>query len=286
MNARQVQGLQDRFDRSRISAGELFGEGADFFGMILPQLLGGHRGETDAVGNGASVPGLAHAEAVHLVDFHVRDHLRGRNGDERDVTVWVNAARREPVAGPHRVGAGREGHRERHRGPCSLRLVHQRLDGGGGARPRLLQLVVERDRLAVAVEQPGNHHRLHRRSRQPHRRRERHAEEHVGRVILAERELVPDHRPRRFFRDDRGDAEFLEEAELVRHDDRRAIGERDDAKTDGGRFGRVVGIEAARPAGRKTAHQHPGGGAGRLQKCASGPHHVFITFPRERRTSP
>ena len=34
------------------------------------------RGEADAVGDGARVPRLADAEAVHLADLHVGDHLR------------------------------------------------------------------------------------------------------------------------------------------------------------------------------------------------------------------
>ena len=176
------------------------------------------------------VPRLADAEAVHLVDLHVRDHLRRRNGDERDILVGMDAAARQPVAHPHRVRAGRKRHRERQRIAGGFGAIGQRLHVFWALHARLLQLVVQRDRLPVAIQQPGNHHRLHRRSRQPHRRGERHADQHVRALVLAEIHLVADDRPRRFLRDDRVDAEFLEVPELVRDDDRRAVGERDHAE--------------------------------------------------------
>ena len=50
------------------------------------------------------------------------------------------------------------------------------------------------------------------------------------------RELVADDRPRGFLGDRRLDAELLEVAELVRHDDRRAVGERDHAEAHGRHF--------------------------------------------------
>ena len=55
---------------------ELLGERADLLRMVLPDVLRGDRREADAVGDGARVPRLADAEAVHLADLHVGDHLR------------------------------------------------------------------------------------------------------------------------------------------------------------------------------------------------------------------
>ena len=198
--------------------------------MVLPDLLRRHGGETDAVLDGAVVPRLPDAEAVHLVHLHVRDHLRRRDGDQVDVAIGMDAARCEPVAQPHRVRAGRKRHRKGQRIAGGLGLFRQRLDLCGGARTDSLQLVVEGDRLPVAIEQPWDHHRLHRRTRQPHRRGERHAEEHVRGVVLTQRQLVADDGPRRFLRDGGVDAELLEVAELVRDHDRRAVGQRDDAE--------------------------------------------------------
>ena len=74
-----VQRLEHGLHRLGILLGEFLGERADLFRMILPDLLGGDGGEADAVGDGARVPRLAHAEAVHLADLHVGDHLRRRN---------------------------------------------------------------------------------------------------------------------------------------------------------------------------------------------------------------
>ena len=69
------------------------------------------------------------------------------------------------------------------------------------------------------------------------------------------RQLVADDRPRRFLRDDRLDAELLEVAELVRHHDRRAVGERDDAEAHRRRLGAVVRRRRRRPspAGRPAS---------------------------------
>ena len=259
IDAGQVQRLEDRLDRLRVLRRELLGERAHLLRMVLPHLLRRRHGEADAVFDGAVVPRLADAEAVHLVDLHVGDHLRRRNGDEADVLVRMDAAGGEPVAHPHRVRAGREGHRERERLAGGLGLVGERLDVLRLADAGRLQLVVQRDRLAVAIEQPRDHHRLHRRSGQPHRRGERHADEHVRRLVLAERQLVADDRPGRFLRDDRVDAELLEVAELVRHHDRRAVGQRDDAEADRLGLRPVVGVDAADPSGRQARHQHAGG---------------------------
>jgi hypothetical protein len=80
-----------------------------------PDVLGVERCEADAVGDDARVPGLADAEAVHLAHLHVGDHLRWWDDDECDVLVGIDAAGPQPIAGPHGVRPGREGHREGHR---------------------------------------------------------------------------------------------------------------------------------------------------------------------------
>ena len=270
VHARQVQRLEHRLDRPGILRGEVLGERADLFRVIRPHLLRRDRGEADAVEDGAIVPRLADAEAVHLVDLHVRDHLRRRDGDQADVLVRMNASRRQPVPRPHRVGAGRKRHRERERLTGSFRLVGDRLERLRGPDAGLLQLVVEGDGLTVAVEQPRDDHRFDRRSGQAHRRGERHAEQHVRAVVFADRQLVANHRPRRFLRDDRCDPELLEVAELVRHHDRRAVGQRDDPEPHGLGLRRIVRVGGPGPPSRQSEHQAGGRRAGGVpQKRAS-----------------
>ncbi len=205
-----MQRLQNGLDGLRIPSGELFGERTHFFGMVGPHLLRRHHGESDAVDDGPVVPWLAHAETVHLVHLHVGNHLRRRDGDERDILVGMNPAGSEPVAHPHRVGAWRKRHGKRQRMTGGFGLVGERFEILRCFHARLLQLVVQRDRLTVAIQQPGNHHRFHRRARQTHGGRERHAKQHVRRLVFADRQLVANHRPRGLFRDDGLDPELLE----------------------------------------------------------------------------
>jgi hypothetical protein len=61
-------------------------------GMVLPDVLRGGRGDADAVDDGAVVPGLADAEAVHVAHAHVGHHLRRRHGDDLGVLHRVDAA--------------------------------------------------------------------------------------------------------------------------------------------------------------------------------------------------
>jgi hypothetical protein len=157
---------------------------------------------------------------------------------------------------------GRKRHREGQRLAGSIGLVGQWFQGFRIADAGLLQLVVQGDRLTVAVEQPRHHHRLHRRTGQTHRGGERHADQHVCRLILAERQLVADNGPRGLFGDDRSDTEFSEVPQLVSHDDRRAIGQRDDAEPHRGRFGRIVRVDTAGPAARHAGKKRRGAAAG------------------------
>src|SRR6266404_7272948 len=77
----------------------------------------------------------------------------------------------------------------------------------------------------------------------------------MGGLVLTEREAVADDGPRRLLGDRRLDAVLLEQAQLVRHDDRRAVGERDDANADFRRLGRVRSVRRAAPAERSTGQQ-------------------------------
>ena len=79
---------------------------------------------------------------------------------KRHVFVRVNAAGAEPIARPHGVSAGREGHREGHRRARLLGLIDQRLQRLGSLGSFGQQLFVERDCLAVAIEHKGDNHRL------------------------------------------------------------------------------------------------------------------------------
>src|SRR5207237_2528271 len=65
--ARQVERLEHGLDRSGILRRKFFGERADLLRMVLPHLLRRRHRVADAVDDGAVVPGLADAEAVHLV---------------------------------------------------------------------------------------------------------------------------------------------------------------------------------------------------------------------------
>ncbi len=117
------------------------------------------------------------------------------------------------------------------------------------------QFLVQGDGLPVPVEVEGNDHRLHRRPCRPMVEAYGHTEQHVGRLVLAQRETVADHRPRGFLRDRRLDPVLLEEPELVRHDDGRAVGERDDADAHLGVLGRVLRVRAPPPSGGHAGKQ-------------------------------
>src|ERR1044071_3544494 len=83
--------------------GEFFGESQDFFRMILPYLLCGDGREADAIGDCPGSPGFADTKTVHLSDFHVRNHLRRRYGDQSNILIRIDAARGQPITGPHSI---------------------------------------------------------------------------------------------------------------------------------------------------------------------------------------
>ena len=238
-----VERLEDGLDGLRILLGELGREGADLFRMILPDLLGVKRRESDPIRDRASVPRLTHAESVHLPDLHIRDHLGGRDRDQRDVFIGMDAARRQVVAHPHRVRSRRIGHREGHGASLRLGFVHERLERFGVVRHFSLEVGLERDALAVPVEHPGNDHGSPGRTQETHGRGYGHAGQHVGRLDVSVGEGVSNGRPARSLADRRVDPVLLEETPFVRDHDRRTVGDRDHAELevpDLGTFGRAA----------------------------------------------
>ena len=124
--------------------------------MVLPHLLRGNRCKADAIGDGAGVPWLADTKAVHLADLHICHHLRRRYGDQRHVFVRMYSARAEPIARPHRVRAGRKRHRESHRRAGLLGLFNQGLERLRRLRAFRQQLLLQCNRLTVAIEDKRN----------------------------------------------------------------------------------------------------------------------------------
>ena len=162
--------------------------------------------------------------------------------------------------------------------PLALASMRHRLE----LLRRLDALVEERlvqgDRLPVPVQVHRDDHGLHGRALQSHGRRVGNAEEDVRRLVLPEGEPVANDRPRGFLRDGGLDAVLLEEPELVRHHDGRAIGEGDDAEAHLGRLGAVGGIGAACPP-HGQAGQEGTGGRG-FQELSPGRLHE-IPFPKK-----
>ena len=234
--------------------------------MILPQRLRRGRRETDPLRDRFGIPGFADAIAVHLVHLHIRHHLGRRNGNEVDVAAAargiarMNAARREPVANPHGVRAGREGHGKRHRRARFLRRIHERLQlfriRGDFAGERFLQS----DRLTIPVEQERNDHWLLRRTAEAHRARNRHPQQHVRRLNVAGGERVADGGPTRAFGHGGIDAVLLKEALLMRDDDAGTVSQGDDAEFEVGGLRRIAGIDRADPAPGQTGGERGEGG--------------------------
>src|SRR5262245_2410725 len=114
MLARLEHRPQDRLYRLGVFLGELFGESEHLFRMVFPYLLRGDRRKTDAIGDGARVPRLADAKAVHFAYLHIRHHLRRWNGDQGNILIGVDTAGSQPIAGPHGMGTWRKGHGKSH----------------------------------------------------------------------------------------------------------------------------------------------------------------------------
>jgi len=157
-----LESLEDSSHGFRIFVGEFREEGADFFGMIFPDVLCVQAGEANAVEDSASVPWFADAIAIHLSNFHVGDHLRRRNGDERNVFVRVNTAGAEKIAHPHGVRAEWKGHGEGHRFAFGFGRIDQGLQRFGIVFHFPLETGLKGDRLAVPVQHPWDDHWLFR----------------------------------------------------------------------------------------------------------------------------
>ena len=252
--------------RVLVDPGRAHGEG--LLRVVLPELAGGDGGVADALVDELLVPRLADAEAVHRADLHVRHHLGRGHDDGLDVLVGVDAAGGEPVADPEVVSAAREGHRRLHRlARRLLGLQHgfERL----GVEPDLVVdvLLGDRDALTVQVE-PG--HDVHRHGhvvlRHPARRDQvGHRAEDVGAVdavaLGAEHEVVAGGAPACLLQHLRlGQAVLGEDALLLGHEERRRVGQRDEAE---------LGPLHLRPrALREGARRQRG--AGRTRQCERG----------------
>ena len=62
-----------------------------FFGVVFPDILAGDGGDANAIDDGAVVPWLAHAVAVHIAHAHVGHHLWRRHGDDLDILDRADA---------------------------------------------------------------------------------------------------------------------------------------------------------------------------------------------------
>jgi len=173
--------------------------------------------------------------------FQGGDHLRRWNDDQLHVAVRVDAGGGHPVADFVVVGRDREHHGEGHwraaiffigvdhlfqRARRERPLLH-----GGRVGPEHARVQIVRDSDAVAVQvhaERGDGGRGRRAEAEGGG--DRHAGQHVRAVERAGREFVADVGPRGFFRYLAVETVFAEVAQLVRHHDRRAVGERNDAE--------------------------------------------------------
>ena len=236
--------------------------------MILPDGLRRLRGEADLVVDGAVVPRLAHAEAIHVAHAHVGHHLRRRHHDGLHVVEGMDAVGGEPVVDPHRVRAGGERLRER---VLALLAVDERLELGAVGGALVLELVGKRDRLAVVIEVHQHRHVLLRPA-DAHLHAVDQAIEHVRGIELAVDELVAHAGPRRFLGRNDLDAVFLVELHHRRHHHRRAVGQRDEADLDLLLLGRVGACAhaPARIAGSTRLMMPPATAApSRRRRCGS-----------------
>ncbi len=258
-DASLVERLEDGFDGLRIFGGEGLGEGTNFFRMIFPNFLAVDGGEADFVNDCFGIPWFTHAEAVHFSGLHVCHHLRRRDGDERDIRAsaggiaGIDATGGEPVAQPHGVGAGREGHGEGHRVASRLFGINEWFEGLGIGGHFALQIVRKADALSISIDNPRRNHRHLGSSAQTHAGGDGHADEHVGGLNIAIGEGIADGRPAGTFGDGGIDAVFFEKSFFVSDYKRRAVGEGDDAEVDIRRFRGIAGGLRADPARGQAA---------------------------------
>ena len=203
--------------------------------MIFPNILRGLRGDTNTVDDGAVVPRLAHAVAVHISHAHVGDHLRWRHGDDFGICHRVDAVRRHPVVQPHGVRAGRE---SLGKGVFALLRSHQFGKTCAIHRAFVRQFLGQRDRLAVLVQRHQHRHvffsttyaQMHAIGL-PH--------EHVGHVIFTRHNLVTDASPAGFLTRDDFDTVLLVDTQNRRHHDAGAVSQRNETDFDLGFLWRI-----------------------------------------------
>ncbi|GEM_PF-3409943 len=231
--------------------------------MAGPDCLAGGRRKADFVHDGACVPWFAHAEPVHVPDPHVGHHLGRRYRDDLGVAHGVDAVGPQPVIQPHGMGARGKGLGE---GVFALGGFHELSERFAIAYALGLEFVGNRDGLAVLV-QAHQHRHVFARPAYAELHAIDEAVQHVREVQLAVDELVPHAWPRSFFDGCDLDAVLLVQAEHGRHDDRGAVGKRNEADLDFRLFGRVRsgrpgagphhGIDQAHDAGRRAGAQQP-----------------------------
>jgi len=158
--------------------------------------------------------------------------FQGREIGTNDLDrVGGNAGGGQPVAEPHIVCPAGKGHGEGRRLGAAQgidRRPDPREVGVSGAG----QALIQGDRLAVAVQHHGDLQLGAGSAADSGVDGEGHAEEAVRGVQLAGDQLVADIRPRRLLGDLDIEAVLLEQAELLRHNDRCAVGKGDKADAD------------------------------------------------------
>ncbi len=203
--------------------------------MVFPDRLCGLGREADTVNDRAVAPGFADAITVHVADAHVGDHLRRRHGDDFGIGERIDTVGRQPVINPHRVGAGRKGLRK---GVFALFLVHQRFQSRTVLDALFVELLRQRDGLAVVVEVHQDGHVFFRPA-DAHLHAVDQAVEHMRCIEFAVDQLVAHRGPRGFLGRNDFDAVFLVELHDVGHDHAGAVSQRYEPDLHFLLFGRI-----------------------------------------------
>ena len=246
-------------------------------GVLVPQFRRVDGGEADALIDQLLIPGLAHAEAVHGADLHVGHHLRRRHDDGLDIRVRVDAAGGQPVADPQVMSATGEGHRSL--GRVSGRLARGKgLAQHAGIEPDLQVLVgrAHRNALRIQIEAGENDHgqrhvvlrHLAGGDEVGHRRQDMRAIDAVA--LRAQHQIVTRGAPGGLLHHFHiRHAVFGEEPLLLGHDQRRGIGERDEAENGAGCLWPSPLCKGAGGKGRLHSPGKGGGGGGLQQGAAA-----------------
>ena len=236
-------------------------------GMVHPHLAGGNGGVAQFLIHQLAIPRLAHAEGVHGVGLHVGHHLRRRHGDEIDILVGIDAARRQPVADPQIVGAAGIGHGHGDLLAAGLLLANDALHPGGiDVGPGGKIGLVHRDALTIDVE-PGED--AHRRLAGLHAQRQEiaHRGEDMRAIdaarAAAQHEIVARCAPAGLLGQHHiGHTVFGEKPQFLGDNQRCRIGQRDEAQPCALHLGRPCGSEGL---AHKQAFARNGGGNARAR---------------------